>query len=101
MRVCRGHHVEAHLHLPGHQVGQHRGPPAIRHMHQIDVGHCLEQLACNVRRRARAERGDGDLARIGFRVADELGHGLGWHGGIGDHHQRKIDQSGHRRDIAR
>jgi hypothetical protein len=39
---------EHDLHLPGEQVGERRCLAAIRHVHYVDAGHHLKQLAENM-----------------------------------------------------
>ena len=39
------HGVEHDLHLPAEQIGQRGRPAAIGHVHHVDAGHHLEQLA--------------------------------------------------------
>src|SRR5262245_52538918 len=46
--------VEHHLHLPANHVGQRWRTAAIGHVHHVDAGHHLEQLAGHVNRGARA-----------------------------------------------
>src|SRR5262245_32652547 len=46
--------VEHHLHLPANHVGQCGRTAAIGHVHHIDAGHHLEQLAGYVNGRSRA-----------------------------------------------
>ena len=100
LRQCRHHHVDADLHLPADQIGHHRRAAAIGHVHHVDAGHHLEQLAGEVRRRAGPERGHADLARIGLGVGDRLGDGLGRHRRVRDQHHGIVDQPGDRRDVA-
>src|SRR5262249_38090509 len=50
---------------------------AIRHVHEVDAGHHLKQLAEYMASTPNAGRRHIDLARIGFRVGDELGNCFG------------------------
>ena len=72
----------------------------IWHVHEIDAGRCLEQFERQVADGARAERRDIDLARIGFRMRDELGEGLRGNPWVHHQHQRQLGQPGDRRDVA-
>ena len=53
--IVDGHGVEHDLHLPAEQIG-HRSSTAIGHVHHVDAGHHLEQLAGHVGRGADAGR---------------------------------------------
>ena len=68
---------EHDLHLSAEQIGQRGRRAAIGHVHHVDAGHHLEQLAGHVREPADAGRRHVDLARIGLGVGDELGNRLG------------------------
>ena len=68
--------VEQHIDLAGQQIGIDAGRAAIGHMHDVELGHELEQLARHVHRGAVAGRREGELAGIGLGVGDELGNGL-------------------------
>ena len=65
--------VDRHLDIAGEQVLQRRAGAAIRHVHDVDPGHHLEQLAGQVRARADAGAGEVELAGIGLGVGDQLG----------------------------
>src|SRR5439155_16200001 len=54
----------------------------VRDVQEIDAGPELEQLAGDVRRRAVARRGEGQLARLRLRGGDELPHALDRHRGV-------------------
>ena len=74
--------AEHDLHLPADQVGKRRRRAAIGHVHHVDAGHHLEQLAGDMDAAAVAGRRHVDLARIGLGIGDELGNGLGWNDGF-------------------
>src|SRR5215831_16702863 len=72
----RRHRSKRYLHLPAEQIGPVTA--TIRHVYQVDTGHHLEQLARDMGAAPAAGRGHVDLARIGFRIGDELGNGFDW-----------------------
>jgi hypothetical protein len=59
---------ERHLHLSAEQVTQCKGDAAIRHMHHVDSGHHLEQLARNVVANAGAGRRHVEFTGIGLGI---------------------------------
>ena len=71
-RQHRADVVEHDVDAAGDEVVE-RGPgAAIGHVQHLDAGHALEQLAGEMDRGAVAGRGEGDLARVGLGVGDEL-----------------------------
>ena len=68
-------------------------------MNQIDAGHHLEQFAEDVGRGPVALRGHVELARIGFRIGDELGNGFGGDRWIDDHDKESARDSCDRRNV--
>ena len=90
----------ANVQLAAHEIGQHRRRAAIGHVHDVDAGHHLEQLASHVLRAAVAGRPQVELAGIGLGVGDELGHGPGRHRRIHVHDERIAHDARNRRDIA-
>src|SRR6516225_3158688 len=59
---------------------------AIRHVHDIDVGHALEQFAGQVISRTVAGRSEIEFARLFLRQRDQLLHAVRRHAGIDDQH---------------
>ena len=100
VRQRRRHHAEHHLHLAAQKIGPRHRLAAIGHVHQIDAGHLLEQLAGDMQRRRIAARRHVDLAGIGFRIGDELGHGLRRKRRMNLHHQRNAADQRHRHGVA-
>ena len=92
--------VEHHLHLTGDQVGQRRRAAAVGHVHHVDAGHHLEQLARHVDRGAVAGRRHVELAGIGLGVGDQLGDRLDRKRRMDIHHVGKADDAGDRDDVA-
>ena len=92
-------HVEHHLHLAAHQVGERRRAAPVGHVGQLGAGHHLEQFARQMHRGADAGRGHVDLARVGLGERDELGHGAGRHRLVHLHHVGGAHQTGDRRDV--
>src|SRR3984893_8111104 len=72
----------------------------IRHVHQIDTGHHLEQLASHMNRASVAAGPHVDLGRISPGIGDELGNGLGRNGWVDQHHIGRAKQSRDWRDVA-
>ena len=68
----RRHAVDQHLDPAGQEIGHDAGIAAIRHVHDVDAGGRLEQLAGEVNGRSRAGRPVAELSRIGLRQRDEL-----------------------------
>ena len=91
---------EHDLHLSAEQVGQRGRRAAIGHMHHVDAGHHLEQLAGHMRRAPVAGRRHVDLARVGLGVGDELGNGLGRNRRIHLHDVGHAHDARDRRDVA-
>ena len=78
------------------------GSPArlVRQMGELDARPFGESLRVVVIVAADADAGIADLARIGFRVGDELGIGLGREAfGGGGQHERDLAQPRHHQDI--
>jgi len=73
----RGRGAEVDLHHPGEQIDKRGACAAIRHVHEVDAGHHLEQLAGHVGRRPTAGRCHVDLARICLGIGDELWNRFG------------------------
>ena len=99
-RQRRRGQVEHDLDLSAHEIDQRRRVAAVRHVHQIDAGHHLEQLAGHMQRRADAARAHVDLARIGLGVGDELRNGLRRQLRSNHHHLRDANDAGDRRRVA-
>ena len=72
-----GDTTEGDLHLAAEQVGQHLALASIRHVHQIDAAHHLEQLGRHMGAVPVVRRRHVDLARIGLAVGDQFGNRLG------------------------
>jgi hypothetical protein len=64
-------------------------------VHHVDPGPLFEQLAGEVLAGAGARVREGKLARMGFRMRDQLGHGLDGQRGMHRHRDRL---RGHLRD---
>src|SRR6516165_1129584 len=74
--------------------------PTIVHRNQIDARHRLEQLARDMIHATDALRGHIDLARIGFRIGDELGDCLGRHRWSDLHYGRNAKNACNWLDVA-
>ncbi len=75
--VLLAHRVELHeqqIEVSGDEVVHHLRGAAIGHVGEAGAGQPREQLAGEVRRGADPLRAEGDLARVGLGVGDELGH---------------------------
>ena len=83
-RQCRRHGDETDLHFIGDQRIEIFGGALVRHAHDVDARHQLQQFAADMRRRAVGARGVVELARIGFGVIDQFAHAL--------HRQRRMHQ---------
>src|SRR6516165_2889710 len=59
---------------------------AIRHVHDIDVGHALEQFAGEVIGRTVAGRGEIEFARLFLRQRDQLLHAVRRHARVDNQH---------------
>jgi hypothetical protein len=73
---------------------------AIRHVHHRYAGHHLEQLGCEVDRRANAARSEIDRSGIGFAVSDEFGNRLCRERRTHFHHVRYTRDTGDRGAVA-
>ena len=91
---------EQDLHLAAEQIGEGGTLAPIGHVHQVDAGHHVEQLARHVRRAAVAGRRHVDLAGIGFGIADEFRNRLGRNRRIDQNDLRHPDDACDRRDVA-
>src|SRR5262250_820188 len=58
------HEVEEHLDVAGDQIVHRRSRAPIRHVHDIDVGHALEQFAGQMIGRTVAGRSEIEFARL-------------------------------------
>src|SRR5262245_26265527 len=96
---CRGGD-EHNLHLSADEVGHGSRNAAIRDVNQVDTGHHLKQFTKDMRGTSDSARCHVDLARIGFRIGNELGQGLGWNRRVHDHDGWKSDDRSDRRDVA-
>ena len=67
-----GEVVEHELRVAGEQRLRGRRAALERHVHRVDAGIDLEQLAGEVAGAAVAARAEGELARIGLGVGDEF-----------------------------
>ena len=77
-----------------------RGGRAIRHVHDVGLGHQLEHLHADVELRADTGRGVVELAGIGFDERDQFLEVAGLHRRIADQHQRQPGNHADRREIA-
>src|SRR5262249_680644 len=94
----RRHRSKRYLHLPAEQIGPVTA--TIRHVYQVDTRHHLEQLARDMGAAPAAGRGHVDLARIGFRIGDELGNGFDWESLIDQHAIGRAGNARDRRNVA-
>src|SRR5262249_51716501 len=92
--------AEQNLHLSAKQVGHHGSAATIRHMNQVDPGHHLEKLACNMAGASDAGRSQIDLARVRLGIGSELGNCFGRNGWIYHHHYGLAGDACNRRDVA-
>ena len=67
-----GERIEEHVDIAGDQVGQRRLRAAIGHRQHLDPGHHLELRRRQMRGRGRALGREGELARVGLAVGDQL-----------------------------
>jgi hypothetical protein len=79
--------VEHELHLSADQIGERLRDAAIRHVHHVEPGHHLEELAGDVGRGPIAAGTDIDLAGIGLGIGDEFRNGARGKRRIDFHHQ--------------
>ena len=94
------HGGEKDLHLSAEQIGERGRAAAIRHVHHVDAGHHLEQLAGHMGPGPVAGRRHVDLARIGLGIGDELGNRLGRNRWIHHHDKGHAADACDRRDVA-
>src|SRR5262249_34333507 len=64
----RGNALEHDLYLPAHQIHQSGCSAAISNRNQIGTGHCVEQLAANMRCGPITGRRHIELSRVGFGI---------------------------------
>jgi hypothetical protein len=86
LRQHHRHEVEEHLDVAGDEIVHRRSRAAIGHVHDVDVGHALEQFAGEVIGRTVAGRGEIELARRFLRQRDQLLHAVRRHLGVNDQH---------------
>jgi len=86
--------------LSADEVGHGGRNAAIRDVNQVDTRHHLKQFTKDMRGTSDSTRCHVDLARIGFRIGNELGQGLGWNRRVHDHDVWKSDDRSDRRDVA-
>ena len=91
--------VKNRWHLPAHRVGDRRRAAAIGHVQHLDAGHLLEHRGAQMIGRAGPGRRIGDLAGIGFRVGDELRHGVRRHRRVHHHGVGHIGEQRERGEI--
>jgi hypothetical protein len=72
--------------VPGDEIVHRRSSAAIRHVHDIDVGHALEQFAGEVVGRTVAGGGEIEFAWLFLRQRDQFLHAVRRHAGIDDQH---------------
>ena len=87
--------MNVNLHLAADQIGERRPSAAIRHVHQIDARHHLEQFAREMRPRAGTGRRHVELARVSLGIVDELRDRPSRNGRM---HQHDLGLAHHRRD---
>src|SRR5580704_15875439 len=92
--------IECSLDLTAKQIGDHRCGTTVRDVDHFDAGPGLEQLAGYVGQRSRSERGQRDLAWIGFGRCDEFGNGLYGNSWIDLKHKRLANDGSDHRDVA-
>ena len=78
------------MHLAANEIRHGRPAAFVRDMNDVDAGARLEQLESEMRRVARAARGEGELPRLRFRERHQLGHVL--------HRHRRMRHQDVRRD---
>src|SRR5262249_7630648 len=69
LRQDHRHEVEEHLDVAGDQIVHRWSRAPIRHVHDIDVGHALEQFAGQMIGRTVAGRSEIEFARLFFASA--------------------------------
>ena len=99
LRQHHRHEIEEHLDVSTDEIIHRRSRAAIRHMHDVDLRHALEQLAGQMIGGAVARRGEVDLARLLFRQRDQFPHILGRYCGIDDQHDRRSREQCDGREI--
>eukprot|EP01136_Pigoraptor_vietnamica_P000419 Opistho-1_new@25714 len=87
--------------LAREHVLQRRRRAAVGHVRHLRAGGLLEQLAGQVRRRARAGRGVRERAGLGSRQRDQFAHVLRGQLRLGDEVHLRAPDRGHRREVAR
>ena len=86
--------------MSAEQVTQCKGDAAVSHIHHVDAGHRLEQLAGNVVASAGAGRRHVEFTGIGLGIGDELGNRLGRKRRVHHHDVRISHDARDRRDVA-
>jgi hypothetical protein len=88
------------VHFAAEQARQSGAIAAVGHMGHANAGHHLELLAREVADAAGPGRTHVDLARIGFRVGDELRHRFRRYRWVDRHHQRRSADPGDWHNVA-
>ncbi len=97
----RGRHRDEHeLHLPADRVDDRRSAALVRHVHHVDAGLQLEELARDVRRRADADGRVVELARVRLGVRDQLLDAGDGNRRVDDEDLRNHRGEAHRHEIA-
>src|SRR6266478_8750680 len=86
-------------HLSAEQIDKRRARAAIRHVHEVDAGHHLEQFTENMVSGTDAARRHVDLAGIGSDVGNELGNRLDRHRGVHLYGKRLTSNARDRRNV--
>jgi hypothetical protein len=92
--------IEHHLDLATQHAGARAGAFLVRHVHDVEPGGRLEELAGHVVRRAGAGRRIVELARLRLRQRDQLLQRLRRHGRIDDQHEVRIVDRRDGREVA-
>ena len=100
MRNGRRHGDDEQPHLPAERIGDRRPAPLVRDMDDVDAGPQLQQLAGDVRRRAVADRGEMQPARMCLGLCNDILHAVDRRAGVSRDQLRHADDQGHRGEIA-
>ena len=82
-----------------HEIGEGRGAALVRHMHDVDAGHRLEQFGRQMRRAAEARRAVEELTGLRFGERDEFRHRFRRNIRIDRHQVRHPCDDGDRLDV--